>query len=187
MLLELVWRAMLFEVLRTGVRRNPVPIVAAAFASLAVSRADHVDAVAVDLPTGTTAVEFTRVAVVSRPDWIDRLLGLRDAIVGPLGLRTQVRVAPEQIEIIAGRRFGPFKVLSVADDEVLVGDDDKHLRFRTSFAVRGGDGETEGIFTTIVVHENFAGRVYFALIKPFHNIVVASVLRCAALALAVHR
>jgi len=179
-------------VLRTGVRRNADPIVAAAFASLAVCRADHVDAVAVDLPTGTTAVEFTRAAVVSRPNWIDRLLGLRDAIVAPLGLRTQVRVAPDQvapdqIEIITNRRFGPFKVLSVAEDEVLVGDDDKHLRFRTSFAVRGRDEETEGIFTTIVVHKNFAGRVYFALIKPFHNIVVASVVRRAALALAVQR
>jgi len=174
-------------VLRARVRRNADPIYPASLVSLGVRRADYVDAVAIDLPTGITAVEFTRAAVVSTPGWILKLLDLRDAVVRPLGLRTQVRVAPEQVEIVAGRRFGPFKVLSVADDEVLLGDDDKHLRFRTSFAVRGRAARTEGVMTTIVAHENLAGHIYFALIKPFHGIIVRSAVRCAALALAVHR
>lgn len=149
------------------VRRNADPVSAAALASLALGRADHVDAVAVDLSPGTTAVEFARAAVVSTPEWIHKLLGLRDAIGG-------------QVEMVVGRRLGPFKVLSVADDEVLLGDDDKHLRVRTSFAVRSSLGGTEGVFTTIAAHKNFAGHVYFACIKSFHSIIVTSVVRRAA-------
>lgn len=117
------------------VRRNVPPVVDAARASL--GSFDHVDAVAVELPPGTSAVEFARLVFTGRPGWIGRLMALRDTLVRPLGLHVQERERPaRETPIEPGLKAGPFRVLAVGDDEVLCGDDDKHLDFRASFAVR---------------------------------------------------
>ncbi len=111
---------------------------------------DHVDAVAVDLPPGTNAEGFTRLLLSSPPRWTGRLMAVRDRLVAPFGLRVRERTAAQDIRIEPGVRKGPFTVLEVREDEILCGDDDKHLSFRASFAVRPGpDGSgPEGVCTT---------------------------------------
>ncbi|MEU1042664.1 DUF2867 domain-containing protein [Streptomyces sp. NPDC005551] len=157
------------------VRRHATPVLDGARASL--GRCDHVDAVAVDLPAGTTAVDFTRTVFLGTPEWVHRLITVRDKVMAPFGLQTQRRVAPADIRIEPGLRMGPFRLLTVTDDEVLCGDDDKHLDFRTSFAVRptaSGDG-TEGVCTTAVRFHRPAGRLYFTAILPLHHLIVPRV------------
>jgi hypothetical protein len=139
-----------------------------------LGRADHIDAVAVDLPAGTTATAFVLAALADPPAWIRTLMRARDALVRPFGLKTQTGTANVPVSVVAGSRFGPFRVLSVTSDEVLLGDDDRHLRFRTSFAVRPRSGGAEGVCTTVVAHENAAGRIYFFAIRPFHHAIVAA-------------
>lgn len=63
-------------------------------------------------------------------------------------------------------------MLSVAAEEVLLGDDDKHLSFRTSFSVRDAAAGREGVCSTAVRYHNRAGRVYFAAIRPFHVVAI---------------
>lgn len=169
----------------TGARRvyrYSDPLSGACLASLALRQADHVDAVAVPLASGTTALQFVRAALLTTPDWIRTLMNIRDAVVRPFGLRASAQKESSR-EITVGRRLGPFNVLAMTDDEVLLGDDDKHLRFRTSFAVRIRASETEGVCTTVVAYNNVVGRVYFALVRPFHNLIVSALVGQAARAL----
>ncbi|MFD9467181.1 DUF2867 domain-containing protein [Streptomyces sp. NPDC060027] len=160
---------------RTGtrVRRSVAPVVDAAVASL--GGCDHVDAVAVDLAPGTSAVDFTRTVLAGTPDWVHELLTVRDKLMSPFGLHVQKRVAPEDIRVVPGARLGPFRILTVSDDEVLAGDNDKHLDFRTSFAVREGAAGLEGVCTTAVRYHRRAGHLYFKIIQPFHNLIIPRV------------
>ncbi|WP_371614868.1 DUF2867 domain-containing protein [Streptomyces sp. NBC_00454] len=159
------------------VRRRVAPVVGAAVASL--GSYDHVDAVAVDVAPGTSATDFVRLVSTGSPAWVGRLLALRDRLVAPFGLQVQERGKPAETRIEPGVKRGPFRVLSVTQDEVLCGDDDKHLAFRASFAVRPkADGSgSEGVCTTVVRFERTAGRFYFRAIEPFHHLVIVSLLR----------
>ncbi|MFD8027150.1 DUF2867 domain-containing protein [Streptomyces lavendulae] len=142
---------------------------------------DHVDAVAVDLPPGTDAEGFARLLLSRPPRWAGRLMAVRDRLVAPFGLRVRERTARDT-RIEPGVRKGPFTVLEVREDEILCGDDDKHLSFRASFAVRpqpDGSG-WEGVCTTVVRFNKPVGRLYFRLIEPFHHLIVASMLSRAA-------
>ncbi|MGW0394742.1 DUF2867 domain-containing protein [Streptomyces sp. NPDC003042] len=158
------------------VRRHVAPVVEAAGASL--GSYNHVDAVAVDLPAGTSAEEFAQLLLKGRPAWIGRLMAVRDKVVAPFGLHVQERGEPRDTRIEPGAKTGPFRVLHVAEDEILCGDDDKHLSFRASFAVRpkkDGSG-LEGVCTTVVRFDRPVGRLYFRAIEPFHHVIVASLL-----------
>ncbi|MFI0965808.1 DUF2867 domain-containing protein [Streptomyces sp. NPDC021080] len=155
------------------VRRGAAPVKDAAVASL--GGCDHADAVAVDLAPGTTAVDFARTVLAGTPGWVHGLLSVRDKLMAPFGLHVQERVARDEIRIEPGTRLGPFRVLTVSEDEVLVGDDDKHLDFRTSFAVREGAAGLEGVCTTVVLYHRRAGNVYFKAIQPFHNLIIPRV------------
>ncbi|MFG2718810.1 DUF2867 domain-containing protein [Streptomyces sp. NPDC048416] len=155
-----------------NVRTHAKPVIPAALAS--IGRCDHVDAVAVDLPAGTNAIDFTRSVLQATPEWVHSLLTLRDKVMQPFGLHAQERVTAESIRVEAGAKLGPFRLLEVSDTEVLAGDNDKHLDFRTSFAVRKsatGTG-TEGVCTTVVRFHRRAGRMYFMAIQPFHNLII---------------
>ncbi|GAA1906541.1 DUF2867 domain-containing protein [Streptantibioticus ferralitis] len=130
--------------------------------------------VAVDLPAGTSAVAFTHMVLAGTPEWVHGLLTLRDKLMAPFGLQRQERVAVRDIGVEPGRKLGPIRLLAVAEDEVLGGDDDKHLDFRTSFAVRpsaSGAG-LEGVCTSVVRFRRPAGRLYFKAIKPLHNLIM---------------
>ncbi|MGW1070593.1 DUF2867 domain-containing protein [Streptomyces aureus] len=157
----------------TRVRRSVEPVVDAAVDSL--GGCDHVDAVAVDLAPGTSAPDFARTVLAGTPEWVHGMLTVRDKLMSPFGLHVQKRVAPEEIRVEPGARLGPFRVLTVSDDEVLAGDDDKHLDFRTSFAVREGAAGLEGVCTTVVRYHRRAGHLYFKVIQPFHNLIIPRV------------
>ncbi|PKV82975.1 DUF2867 domain-containing protein [Streptomyces sp. TLI_146] len=134
---------------------------------------DHVDAVAVDIPEGTSAPEFAHQVLAATPEWVHRLLDIRDKITAPFGLHTQTRVAVPDIRIEPGRKLGPILVRTVSEEEVLGGEDDKHLGFRASFAVRPTPtGGLEGVFTTVIRYHNQAGHLYFKAIQPLHNLII---------------
>ncbi|MFI6873066.1 DUF2867 domain-containing protein [Streptomyces sp. NPDC050400] len=156
------------------------PVIAAAVASL--GGYDHVDAVAVQLPGDVDAVEFARRVFTGTPGWVHGLLRARDRLVAPFGLQVQERgPSATAVDVVVGRKVGPFRVLAVSPDEVLCGDDDRHLDFRTSFAVRrseGGRGAV-GVCTTVVRFHGTAGYLYLRAIQPFHRLIVPRALRAA--------
>jgi hypothetical protein len=67
-------------------------------------------------------------------------------------------------------------VISEADDEVVLGFDDKHLDFRIVVAVAGGFATV----TTIVRWHNAWGRAYLTAIMPFHRAIAARMIEGVA-------
>ena len=139
---------------------------------LAGSAPDVADAFTVALPPGaSTDLEFWRRRVfASPPVTVRRLLRLRDLLVRPLGLRTASRADPQEGFPVLGRR----------EHEVLMGLDDRHLDFRVSLRLlRSDDADDSLLLTTTVTFHGALGRLYFALVRPFHRRIVPAMLRSA--------
>jgi hypothetical protein len=64
-------------------------------------------------------------------------------------------------------------------DELLLGEDDRHLDFRVSVLLRD-EGEAQwATVTTVVRFHNALGRAYFAVVRPFHQLIVPALMRRA--------
>ena len=80
----------------------------------------------------------------------------------------------------SGERVGIFEVLARSTDEIVLGDNDRHLDLRVSLLVeRGGrDGREKTLNVTTAVRLNDRlGRGYFCFIKPFHRMIVPAVVK----------
>jgi hypothetical protein len=103
------------------------------------------------------------------PPWIEQLVALRNLLVRPFGLKTSGEKEPS-----TGGMIGLFPVLSETPDRLVAGFDDHHLDFRVVVDVAAGKQVTA---TTLVRTHNLLGRLYLAIILPFHRLVVRSLLR----------
>ena len=135
--------------------------------------ADLLDSYAVELPPGSdgSMAALARRALGAPPAWLRALLDLRDAIVGPLGIKTSARL--RQARPAAGR-IDFFPVLEERADEIVLGEDDRHLNFRLSLLRRRHAHGVQVIATTAVRINNRLGRAYILVIAPFHHLVVRS-------------
>jgi hypothetical protein len=109
------------------------------------------------------------------PRWIERLLALRNRIVAPFGLKTPVSGGTKSIDSI-----GIFPVVSETPDRLVAGFNDKHLDFRVVVDVTTSGPQQDITATTLVRTHNLLGRVYLAIIMPFHRLIVRAVLRQVA-------
>lgn len=108
------------------------------------------------------------------PMWVEYALRLRNVLVAPFGLNTEMdkNQAPS---IKEGEKSGIFRIYRILENEIIAGEDDKHLNFRVS--VHRAPGELPLItVSTIVEYNNAFGRMYMTLISPFHKMVVKSML-----------
>lgn len=161
-------------------------------------RREHEDVVAMDidaaeLPERTVSGVLARVLegfLENRPASVGRMMRLRNVLVKPLGLRTSPLGCP--VSSLLGQCpqtfAGRFPVLDQRIDgdaraEVLLGADDRHLRFRSSVGVeRLPDGRLRIFLATRVRTRNLFGRAYMALIERTHRHYVApTMLRMAVL------
>jgi hypothetical protein len=96
------------------------------------------------------------------PGWARALLALRNALVGPFGLKTGQ--TPEA---------AIFPVLRDTPEELVLGTDDRHLNFR--IALHRQDGR---LYMSTWVHpHNRWGRAYLALVMPFHILISRGAVR----------
>jgi hypothetical protein len=103
------------------------------------------------------------------PWWMAALLGVRNRLVAPFGLKTSVDEAAQ--------RIGFFPVIAQTPHRVLLGFDDKHLDFRVAVDVTPlAHARHEVTVTTLVRTHNRLGRIYLALVLPFHAVVVPAML-----------
>ena len=138
------------------------------------------DAYAVALPTAQARQmdmpSLARQLLGSQPRWAQWLMLVRDAIVSLFGINTS-----RQMEAKRGERIGIFRIYSVSDDEIIVGEDDSHLDFRLSVLRNREAGRHGSITMSSVVHcHNWVGRAYILLIRPFHKLIVQRSLARAA-------
>ncbi|MGH7681918.1 MAG: DUF2867 domain-containing protein, partial [Candidatus Eiseniibacteriota bacterium] len=120
-----------------------------------------------------------RLLSVSAPRWADWLMWLRDRIVSVVGLRTSEKAPAvnSTAPLRPGDSLRIFQLLDRSASEVLFGADDKHLDFRASLLVRGDAGRASAVLSTVVRYNNRLGRVYFFFVRPFHGLIIGSMLR----------
>ncbi|MFE9082457.1 DUF2867 domain-containing protein [Brevundimonas sp. NPDC003935] len=134
----------------------------------ALPRADWADRFGVEGVAGPlTARQALERMTVRAPDWIGRLMALRNRLVRLVGLKTA--------------KIDGFPVLAERDDEIIVGFDDGHLDFRLVIRVEPAQpGFNRVSIATLVDRHNALGRAYIAVVTPFHKAIVARMLRSLA-------
>jgi hypothetical protein len=118
------------------------------------------------------------------PKWVDTLFTLRNKIVSLFGLKTpNERMDAKRLDSFKfepGERVGLFKIFNRTTNELILGEDDNHLNFRVSLLLETpkNDSSTKIVtVTTLVIYNNWFGRLYFFPVKPFHKLIVQSGLK----------
>jgi hypothetical protein len=118
----------------------------------------------------------------NRPAGVTWLMGLRNFLVAPLRLRTSPLGCPASSLLSANRErlfAGKYPVLEQSIDargqraEVLLGADDRHLRFRSNIGVRYVGNDAHITLGTRVQCRNGFGRFYIAAIDRVHRSYVS--------------
>ena len=127
--------------------------------------------------------QFLRAACAT-PAWVNALMSIRNKTVAALGLKNLGGLGgldrnKAEAEYKPGDRVGIFRLIENTPDEVLLGDNDKHLEVVLSVhrAVAPSSGETVVTVTTVVHIHNLLGRLYMLPVAPIHKIITPSVLQ----------
>jgi len=116
------------------------------------------------------------VTMAKMPKWVERLMYLRNLLVSPFGLKTgrgRSFGADVPKEFKVGDRIGVFRIESVSDTEVVIGEDDRHLDFRISVFL----DETSYYLATWVHPHNWLGRTYLRIVMPFHRLITQNCMK----------
>jgi len=119
------------------------------------------------------------------PGWIKALYGIRAGFVRLLGMKQDgmpggaPRLKPSDINFEAGKP-GTIFVVDAGQEEAywIASATDKHLTAHLIVAVEPlADGRKRFHIGTVVHYHNWAGPVYFNVIRPFHHIVVSQMMK----------
>ena len=135
--------------------------------------------------TDNDVISIGRLFLTSGPKWADSLMLIRDKVVGVFGLKTSEQLTaearnPDNFKFQVGEQLDIFKVYAKTENELVLGDDDKHLSFRVSLLLdcKNNDiGKKKIMITTMVEYKNIFGRIYFLPVKPIHQFIVKGTLK----------
>ena len=125
----------------------------------------YYDAYQIEKQTELSAEEISK-DIMKLPRWVVLLLKLRNSIGGFVGLKT------------TDKKIGEgdfFTLIEKNENEIVAGETDKHLDFRTS--VMKDTAESTITLITIVHFNNVWGRIYFFPVKPLHKILIRTLLK----------
>lgn len=128
------------------------------------------------------------------PAWVKALYGIRWGFVRLLGMKQEgipgmgLERKPEDVPMRAGEKAAFFTVMAAEPERYwLVSVSDKHL---TAYLCVAAEGDPDGARTfhvlTLVEYHNWAGPVYFNVIRPFHHLVVGQMSQAGLRAAANH-
>lgn len=138
-----------------------------------------------DVPNNITITQLGKAFFTNEPKWVRVLFAFRNKVVKLIGLKTPGKISDRQklldnFTCEPGERLGLFKVITKTNNEVIFGEDDKHLNFRVSLFMeeqpQNSTQKTLTISTTVVFH-NWLGKLYFLPVKPFHKLLVPAMLK----------
>lgn len=149
---------------------------------------DYIDSYQKYFKDETGKIDSTKIGKMfftSSPKWIDGLFTIRNKIVGLLGLKTSGNTTDRQKQLDnfkceKGEQLGLFKVFDKTDNEVILGEDDRHLNFRVSLLLdklKGKNEQKNLTITTTVKFNNSFGRLYFLPVRPFHKLIAPTMLK----------
>lgn len=140
------------------------------------------DCYRVSLPTeGLTAMALYLRTVAATPAWVDWLMALRNRAVALLGLKNLGALggldkAKPASSYQVGDRVGIFTLRLVTENEIILGDSDRHLEVQVSLYKHAqADSQAVAVATVVHVH-NRLGRIYMRLVAPLHRLIVPAML-----------
>ena len=151
----------------------------------AFPRIDYADTYRVQLPPNAPHdIDILYQTVFSLPStsWVVRLMSLRNRLVRIIGLKT---VEPQDTPLPSrplqpGDKTKFLKVVDRSANELLLGEDDRHLDLRISVLRQENETSVWLVVTTVVRFNNWLGRLYFLPVRPFHQRIVPWMLNSAA-------
>ncbi|HEY1011808.1 MAG TPA: DUF2867 domain-containing protein, partial [Herpetosiphonaceae bacterium] len=154
----------------------------------ALAGADHVDVKTAEFDGGGLApAELLREAIAGcfgyQPAWITALYHVRRGFVRLLGMRQEgvpqaQRLHAADVPMAPGAKLGFFTVAAAEEGRHwLAGASESHLTARLGLVLEQAAGATRLHAVTIVHYHRWTGPVYFNVIRPFHHLVVAGMLR----------
>ncbi|MCV2351687.1 DUF2867 domain-containing protein [Paucibacter sp. Y2R2-4] len=129
----------------------------------------------------TSALQSYLALTAQTPAWMNALMSLRNQVVRWVGLKhlgqlKTLRPGKAWQDYRPGDRVGIFSLSDLHADEVILYDDDKHLRVQVSLYKAEGR-----IWLSTVVHEHqILGRVYMSVVGPVHKLIVPLMLAQAS-------
>ncbi|WP_409292978.1 DUF2867 domain-containing protein [Peribacillus sp. SCS-37] len=114
--------------------------------------------------------------LTASPSWVDALMNVRNKIVSLIGLKTSSRNKGNLI-IEEGGQIGIFRVLKCSPNEIVLGEDDRHLDFRVSIYVEKMNESNYLTVSTLVYYNNWVGKSYFSIVKRFHKLIVPAMMK----------
>lgn len=143
----------------------------------------YIDSFSISLRNNPEILDVSKALFLSTPIWVRRLMSFRNTLVQKVGLKTsdEPNDADQIIQNFDGQigsAIGLFEVFDRSENEIVFGQNDRHLNFRASLLINSGQaGGSELYFTTGVDFHNVLGKAYFLVVKPFHKVIVKSMLK----------
>lgn len=138
---------------------------------------DFLDCYSVELRReGFSLAEIAQQLFLDMPGWVRFLLAVRDLGVMPFGLKTAANLPRDdrrRASVLPGEAINFFRVRSVSENEIILGEDDKHLDFRISISRDAASPQRISLATWVRTH-NPLGRTYLRLIMRFHVLIVTT-------------
>lgn len=144
--------------------------------------ADHVDVKTVE---GNVPMQaFIAGMVAYQPGWVTFLYGVRWVFVRLLGMTQKgvprpPKTPPKTIPMTPGQNLSFFTVKAAEDERFWIGGaTDSHLTAHLGIVVEPlKNGQKRFYAITVVHYHQWTGPVYFNVIRPFHHLVVGSMMK----------
>lgn len=104
------------------------------------------------------------------PSWLGFLLSLRNFMVSFFGLKTELNRKLNDVNL------GFFEIYETSKTKMVLGVDDRHLNFRVIVCNTNEQFYNVKI-VTLVHYNNYGGRIYMNMIKPFHVMVLNAIVK----------
>jgi len=161
-----------------------IPVPAASVLAASLHDADFADCYLLPDPQPARSVfqSYLELSALT-PGWMNALMAMRNRVVRLVGLKHLGSLPPQDGGKPAGayrlgERVGIFTLEQLHADEVVVGDNDKHLHVRLSLLrQRQPDGSTRLALSTVVHEHNRLGRIYMWVVGPAHSLIVPLMLK----------
>ena len=144
---------------------------------------DSFEADFIDKGNNVNSLTVAKAFFRSAPSWVEYLFEFRNKLVALFGLKISGNVADKHKVLDnfngeVGEQIGLFKVFDKTSKEIILGEDDKHLNFRVSlFIEQNAIGNKKLIISTTVHFNNWFGKLYFLPVRPFHKVIVPTMLK----------
>lgn len=148
---------------------------------------DYIDSFEGKLADTGHSIDITEVGkafFTSSPKWGKKMFAFRNKIVSLFGLKTGTETdaakAADRFTCEVGEHVGLFKIFGKTNNEIILGEDDKHLDFRISLLFDENKDQKDAGFLTIsttVKYHNWLGVLYFLPVRPFHKLIVPAMLK----------